>query len=62
MDLSLNRRRWMRNLGKIVDWAPDGKPLRILGVTSCATGTCEGTRFCASRRTAPPPSGGYRFV
>src|SRR5690606_9946859 len=33
--------RWMRNLGKIVDWAPDGKPLRILGVTIDVTGQRE---------------------
>ncbi|MGP1630226.1 MAG: sensor domain-containing protein, partial [Giesbergeria sp.] len=30
---ALENRRWVRNLGKVVSWGSDGKPLRILGVT-----------------------------
>jgi len=38
---ALENHRWMRNLGKIVDWYPDGKPRRILGVTIDVTGQRE---------------------
>ena len=38
---ALENHRWLRNLGKIVDWYPDGKPRRILGVAIDVTGQRE---------------------
>lgn len=34
-------KRWLRNVGKIVSWGPDGKPVRLLGVALDVTNQQE---------------------